>query len=158
LITGKETGMKEVGTGNTGRAWVLAKIAKGKKMGAAVTAIAKLNREKKPKKNEPPEARGWYIVRADELEGGGLMIVVDAETPNLRDEAVGKLKEKVPQLDKNSFTEYRVTGHHPEGPHQGVWDEIEKPNNPGSGSDGGSNLSDPKKLANPRPNPANPWG
>jgi hypothetical protein len=156
LITGKETRMEEVGTGNTGRAWVLAKVAEGKKMGAAVTAIAKLNRKKKPKKTGP--AKGWYIVRADELESGGLMIVVDAETPTLLAEAVGKLREKVPQLDKDSFTEYKVTAHHPEGPHQGIWDEIEKPDNPGSSSGEGSNLSDPKKPASPRPNPANPWG
>jgi hypothetical protein len=145
-----------VGTRNTGRAWVLAKVADTSTMKDAVTAIAELNREKKPE--QPGPAADWYIVRADEVDiARHLMIVVDAETPGLLRVAIGRLKG-LDELDQDSFTEYRVTDHHPEGPHQGVWDEIEKPDNPGSSSDGGSNLSDPKKPASPRPNPANPWG
>jgi hypothetical protein len=126
----------------------------------AVTAIADLNRTKDPQKPKPAPAAEWYIVRADELhddDGGGLMIVVDAETPGLLRVAIQGLKG-LNELDAGTFTKYRVTVHHPADPHQGYWDEIGNPGKPSSGSGGGSTPSAPKKPASPRPNPLNPWG
>ena len=158
--------MSGVGSENAGRAWVLAKVAEKSTMKAAVTAIAKLNRKKKPKKAGP--SKGWYIVRADELDlPAHLMIVVDADLPGTLDDvianALSPLKEleivkpyrvKVKQLDDGTWQAF----HHPHEPHQGDWDEVEKPDAFGPLLDPGSDVPDPDKPEGPRPNPRNPWG
>jgi len=156
--------MSGVGSENAGRAWVLAKIAEDSSMKDAVKAIAKLNRGKKPKETGP--AKEWYIVRADELaDVADLMIVVDADLPDTLNRVV-KLLSDLEELEIAQVFRVKVewkkadkkwvTFHHPSGPHQGQWDEVEKPAD--SGSQGSPSASGPEKPEGPHPNPLNPWG